>query len=91
MKSVSFESLLKMNFTCYNASEENEIIYNLFKTTIIENYSGEENLIVVSQDSNLFQLTNSLHELNTKNGKSSNNYSLSMIDLGDCGEALKDL
>ena len=89
MESVSFDNLLKMNFTSYNATEENEILYNLFKTTIMENYSGEENLVVISQDSNVFQLTNSLNELNTKNGKNSNNYSLSMIDLGDCGEALK--
>ena len=90
LESVSFDNLSKMNFSSYNATEENEILYNLFKTSIMENYSGEENLVVISQDSNVFQLTNSLNELNTKNGKNANGYSLSMIDLGDCGEALKN-
>ena len=86
---VSYQELLNINFTSYTAEEEKEIIYNLFKNEIIENYSGNDNLIVTSQDSNVFQLTNSLNELNMKNGISSNNYNLSMIDLGECGIKLK--
>jgi len=89
MESVSFEDLLKINFTSYTSEEENQILYNLFKNNIIETYSGNENLIVTTQDSNVFQLTNSLNELNAKNGKSSNGYNLSMIDLGECGIKLK--
>ena len=89
MEAVLFEDLLKINFTLYNSSEENAIIYNLFKTVIIKNYSGTENLIITTEDSNVFQLTNTLNELNTKNGINSNNNSLSMIDLGECANLLK--
>ena len=89
MEKISFEELLNYNFSSYNATEENEILYNLFKTTIIENYSGKENFVVMSQDSNIFQLTNTLNELNTKKGINTNNFNLSMIDLGDCGKELK--
>jgi hypothetical protein len=89
MKSVSFESLLTLNLSCYNSSEEKEILYGLFKTTLIETYSGNDNLIMTTQDENTFQLTNTLNELNTKKGAISNDNSLSMIDLGECGELLK--
>ena len=91
MESISFQNLLEFNFTKYNSTEENEIIYNLFITSIIAEYSGNDNLIITTQDSNVFQLTNSLNELNTKNGINSNNNNLSMIDLGDCGKELKSL
>ena len=89
METVSFENLLKTNFSSYSPSEEKDILYNLFTTSVIQNYTGDENLIISTQDSNVFQLTNTLNELNSRKGATSNNYSLSMIDLGECGEALK--
>ena len=89
MEYSSFENLLTINFSLYNSLDVNNVIYNLYKTTIIESYSGNDNLIIATQDSSIFQLTNSLNELNTKNGITSNDYSLSMIDLGECGNVLK--
>ena len=89
LENVFFNGLLNINLTIYNSTEENYILLNLFKTTILESYSGDENLIVTTQDSNIFQLTNTLKELNAKNGLNSNNLSISMIDLADCGKALK--
>ena len=89
MEKISFVNLLQLNLSIYNLYEEKEIIYNLFVNTVIETYTGNDNLIISTQDSNIFQLTNSLNELNTKDGIISNNKSLSIIDLGDCGAELK--
>ena len=71
-----------------NSSNKNTIIYNLIKN-YIQNYKGEDNLILETDDNQVFQLTTSSNEKNTKDGKSSNNFNLSMIDLGDCEETLK--
>ena len=46
MESISFENILKINFTKYDSNEENEIIYNLFITSIIAEYSGNEEMII---------------------------------------------
>ena len=86
METISFDNLLKINLTQYNSSEENEILYNLFKTSIISNYKGNENLVISTQDSNIFQLTNTLNELNAINS----NNNLSKIDLGECGKLLEE-
>ena len=62
---------------------------NLFKEYILKNYTGNDNLILESDDNYIFQLTNSLNEANTKSGLNENNYNLSMIDLDECEDKLK--
>ena len=83
----SYFDLLSDNCGIKDIENKNTIIYNLLKI-LMKNYTGD-NLVVKAEDDYVFQLTNSLNEKNTKNGIDSNDYNLSMIDLGDCEEKLK--
>ena len=85
----SYEDLLNKNCEVNNSKEKNAILYNLFKEYILKNYTGNDNLILESDDNYIFQLTNSLNEANTKSGLNENNYNLSMIDLDECEDKLK--
>ena len=84
----SYNDLLNNNCGIKDSEDKNSLIYNLIKDYIMKNYTGE-NVIIEAEDDYIFQLTSSLNEKDTKNGKNSNNYNLSMIDLGDCEEKLK--
>ena len=87
----SYEDLLNDNCGIKNCPNKNALLYNLFKNYIIDEYTGTDNLILESDSDYIFQLTNSLNEKNTKNGKNSNNYNLSMIDLQECEDTLKEV
>ena len=84
----SYNDLLNDNCGIKDSENKNTIINNLIKEYILKNYT-DGNLIVEGEDDFIFQLTNSLNERNTKDGIDSNNYNLSMIDLGECEEKLK--
>ena len=83
----SYEEFIENNCGI-DSSNKNTIIYNLIKN-YIQNYTGEDSLVLETDDNQVFQLTTSSNEKNTKEGKNSNNYNLSMIDLGNCEETLK--
>ena len=80
-----------MNKNCYikEVDNKNNIINDLIKNYVIQNYKDNDNIIIESNNNYIFQLTNSLNEENAKNGKNPNNYNLSMINLGECENLLK--
>ena len=49
-----------------------------------------KSIVINGTDNYVFQITNNKNELETLNGSISNEYNLSMIDLAECGEALKE-
>ena len=86
--SCSYIELLSKNCSF---SQENEIIYNELKNNVIKTYPVDgESLVIEANEEYVFQLTTSLNELNTLEGKYVNGYNLSLIDLGDCEKLLKD-
>ena len=88
LESCSYSDLLNNNCGITDTENKNSIIYNLIKENILQNYTGE-NVVIEAEDDYVFQLTSSINEKDAKDGKGSNNYNLSMIDLGDCEEKLK--
>ena len=87
----SYEDLLNQNCNLNNSIKyNNTIIYNIIKN-LINYYTGNDNLIFKSEDNYVLQLTNSLNEENTRNGINENNYNLSMIELGECEDILKEI
>ena len=89
LKICSYDDLLNDNCGVKDSENKNTIINNLIKEYIMKNYT-DGNLIIEGEDDFIFQLTNSLNERNTKDGIDSNDYNLSMIDLGECEEKLKE-
>ena len=85
----SYEDILNKNCYINATNNKNTIINDLMKNHIIQNYKENDNIIIESDNNYIFQLTNSLNEENTKDGKNINNYNLSMIDLGECENLLK--
>ena len=85
----SLEDLKNNNCGIRDSENKNEIINDLIKNYLMKNYTGE-NVIVDGKNNYVFQLTNSLNENNAKNGIDSNDRELSMIDLGDCENILKE-
>ena len=77
------------NRTCI-ISQENNIIYNELVNDIIKEYKNNENTLVLeAQDDYVFQMTNTVNEISTKEGKMENQYNLSIIDLDQCENLLK--
>ena len=73
-------SLPKINYIIHKETLE-DIIFSY-------PYDGES-LVIEGEDEYVFQLTNSLNEMNTFEGKYTNEYNLSMIDLCECEYLLK--
>ena len=70
--------------------EINHIIYKETLEDIIFSYPYDgESLLLEGEDEYVFQITTSLNEIDTFEGKNANEYSLSMIDLGECEYLLK--
>ncbi len=87
----SYEYLLNQKCNLNDSIKNNNtIIYNIIKN-VIKYYTGNDNLIFKSEDNYVFQLTNSLNEENTKNGVNENTFNLSMIELGECEDILKEI
>ena len=87
----SYEDLLNKICVITSKNNKNTIINNLIKNHIINNYTNNDILTIESDDNYIFQITNTLNEENTKIGILSNIYNLSIIDLGECGEKLKEV
>ena len=85
----SYEDILNKNCYINATNNKNTIINDLMKNHIIQNYKENDHIVIESDNNYIFQLTNSLNEENTKDGKNTNNYNLSMIDLGECENLLK--
>ena len=78
---------------CSLNSNNNTEIYDIITTQILSDYSPDNNKsqIIEGVDNTIYQITTGKNELELlKNGDdSSNNYSLSIIDLGECESILK--
>jgi hypothetical protein len=73
-----------------NNDKTNDEIYKIIKNEIIPNYSTKDGeIIVIDGDGITFQVTTDKNEINTLNGVIENKNNLSMIDLDDCAELLK--
>ena len=73
-----------------NNDKTNDEIYKMIKNEIIPNYSTEEGeIITIDGDGITFQVTTDKNEIDTFNGEIENKNNLSMIDLDDCAELLK--
>ena len=72
-----------------DVENKNTIIDELIRDYLLKNFTGE-NVIIEGNNNTVFQLTNSLNENNAKDGINSNDYNLSMIDLGECENKLKE-
>ena len=82
-----------MNNNCSlnkSSKKNNTIIYNTIKN-LIKYYTQNDNLILKTKDNYIFQLTNSLNEENTKKRINENTYNLSMTELGECEDTLKEV
>ena len=74
-------------------TDNNTEIYDIITNQILEDYSpdDEKSQIIEGADGTIFQITTGKNELDLlMNGDSSDNYSLSIIDLGECESKLKD-
>ena len=84
----SYNNLLndKCDLEDYNNTE----LYDKIKSEIIKSYPPNGQSIVIEGEENyVFQITTTGNEEDTLNGNKTNNYSLSMIDLGKCETLLK--
>jgi len=75
-----------------NTDKYNNIeIYNNIVDNIIKEYSpnSEKSKIINGEENIIYQLTTSKNELELLNGNSSDNYNLSIIDLGECEKILR--
>ena len=69
----------------------NSYIYNHILENIINFCSSiEESIVIEGEDNFAFQITTNENELSTLNGNFDNNYNLSIIDLGECENLLKN-
>ena len=84
----SYSELL--NKTCI-IWQKNNIIYDELVKDIIKDYQNNgDTLVIETKDNFAFQLTNSKNELNTIEGINSNEYNLSLINLTQCENLLKN-
>ena len=80
-----------LNEKCSFKNKTNQEIYDIIKKEILPSFPPDGKSIVINgTDNYVFQITNNKNELETLNGSISNEYNLSMIDLAECGEALKE-
>ena len=71
---------------------DKNLIFDELKKRIIKTCpsNANESLIIVTNDSYAFQITNSYNELKALNGLYSNEYNLSMIDITECENLMKE-
>ena len=73
-----------------NSNKTNSEIYNLILDEIIPKYPNEEGeIIILEGDGIIFQVTTDKNEIDTFNGEIENKNNLSVIDLDECAELLK--
>ena len=77
-----------MNDECSFENNTNSEIYNKIKNELLQTYPSDGGSVVIEGENNyVFQITTGENELNSINEGNNNN--LSMIDLGDCADLLK--
>ena len=84
----TYEDIINSNIII-DINQNNITSFNEIKKTIIDNYNGLDNIIIKSENNNIYQITNSLNENNIKNNDNINNYNISIIELGQCENLLK--
>ena len=71
-------------------SQINDVIYKELKEDVINTYPNNgDNLVIEGEDEYVFQLTTSLNEINSLEGIKANGYNLSMIDISNCENLLR--
>ena len=89
----------KKNYTCLgeenifqNDLGDNEDIHQIISTSILNKYdtSNGEEMVFPGEDNFFFHITNTENELELLKGKNNNTNKFSIIDLGKCGNILKD-
>ena len=87
LPTLLFEGIIKdLIYSNYT----NEEIFSIIIIKLIQNYNGKSNNIIEGNNNKYFQLTTSENEINTLKGKIDNKYNLSVIDLGDCENKLRE-
>ena len=80
-----------LNNQCFFTTKNNDDIYNILKSKIINSYPEDGESIVIEADDNyVFHLTNGDNEMESLSGKFENDFNLSIIDLGNCEKLLKE-
>ena len=83
-----------LTLTCSMEETKNNIeIYDILVNNILSTYSGDngKSIVLEGRHDTIFQITNTKNELELlKNGNLSDNYSLSIIDLAECENKLKE-
>ena len=83
----NYEEILKCEFQNMTNTE----IYQVIKKELISTFPANgEPIVINGTDDYVFQVTTNLNELSTLNGTLINGYNLSMIDLAECEDALKE-
>ena len=80
-----------LNEKCSFKNKSNTEIYEIIKKEIMSSYPPNgESIVIPGIDNYVFQVTNNINELSTINGTLINGYNLSMIDLANCEDALRE-
>ena len=80
-----------LNEKCSFKNKSNTEIYETIKKEIMSSYPPNgESIVIPGIDNYVFQVTNNINELSTINGTLINGYNLSMIDLANCEDALRE-
>ena len=86
---LNYQEILNEN--CDFKEKTNTEIYQTIKKELISTFPANgEPIVINGTDDYVFQVTNSINELSTLNGTLINGYNLSMIDLAECEDALKE-
>ena len=72
-----------------NSNYLNEEILSKIISVLIPNYNGENDAII-GRNNTIFQITTEENEMKILKGLSENNYNLTVIDLGDCEDKLRE-
>ena len=72
--------------------KNNTEIYNIIRDFILQEYSSdsEKSQVIEGQDDIIYQITTGKNELELLNGNISEDYNLSIIDLGECETILRE-
>ena len=76
----------------YTSEEINQKIYEQIINNIIKNIEvlNEDGYVIKGKDNYFYHITTSENEINNANKKNNDTYKLSRIDLGECGNKLRD-
>ena len=85
----SYDDLISNN--CNIGGDNNTDIYSKIANDVIKSYPDNGESVVIEADNNhIFQITTMDNELSALNNSNNSNYNLSIIDLGLCGDILKE-